>query len=502
MHLSRCGIIPYFVSVMSIKAGSKQIGFIAGPLLFVLIFWLLPNHFISPSALYVLGLMAMMVCWWISEAAPVAVTALLPLVLFPAFGVMNMTEAATPYANSSIFLFMGGFMIALGLEKHKLHERIALNLIRLTGTSGNGIILGFSLSTGLLSMWISNTATAMMMLPIAISVIELLKNARNEEVRNSNEKQEKNFALGLMLCIGYMASIGGMATVIGTPPNTVFAGFAKQFYNNDMEFGKWMLIGLPVAILLGTSCYLLIVHVLYPNHLKQVHGSNLLIQQRLISLGKISTAEKRVLIVFVLTATGWILQLPINQLLGKEILNDTNVAMCGGLLMFLVPLNFSKYEFLLNWDDTRRLPWSILLLFGGGICLAKGMESSGIIKMIGESISSANSLSKWVLLLGLITLTVAITEIMSNVALVTIFIPVVFALAEGFNMNPILLGLPVTFAASSSYMFPISTPPNAIVFASGHIKMKEMIKAGFILNLASILIIFLLSWFFLERINL
>jgi sodium-dependent dicarboxylate transporter 2/3/5 len=490
------------VAVINATTRYKQIGFIAGPLLFLLTYWLLPSQFISPAAPFVLSLMAMMICWWISEAAPIAITALLPLVLFPAFGVMSMTESASPYANSSIFLFMGGFMIALGLEKHKLHERIALNLIKLTGTSGNGIILGFCLSTGILSMWISNTATAMMMLPIAISVIELLKNARSTEGNAVSDKQERNFALGLMLCIGYMASIGGMATVIGTPPNTVFAGFTKQFYNNDMEFGKWMLIGLPVALLLGATCYLLIVHLLYPNRLKQISGSDFLIQQRLKALGKLSTAEKRVLIVFVLTATGWIMQLPINQWLGKEILNDTNVAMCGGLLMFLVPTNFAKHEFLLNWDDTRRLPWSILLLFGGGICLAKGMESTGIITMIGETIASANAISQWALLLGIVTLTVVLTELMSNVALVTIFIPVVFAVAEGFNMNPILLGLPVTFAASSGYMFPISTPPNAIVFASGHIKMKDMIKAGLILDLASIIIIFLLAWAFLEKINL
>jgi sodium-dependent dicarboxylate transporter 2/3/5 len=490
------------VAVINSTTRYKQIGFIAGPLLFLLTYWLLPCQFISPAAPFVLSLMAMMICWWISEAAPVAITALLPLVLFPAFGVMSMTESASPYANSSIFLFMGGFMIALGLEKHKLHERIALNLIKLTGTSGNGIILGFCLSTGILSMWISNTATAMMMLPIAISVIELLKNARSTKGNAASDKQERNFALGLMLCIGYMASIGGMATVIGTPPNTVFAGFTKQFYNNDMEFGKWMLIGLPVALLLGITCYLLIVHLLYPNRLKQISGSDFLIQQRLKALGKLNAAEKRVLIVFVLTAIGWIMQLPINQWSGKEILNDTNVAMCAGLLMFLVPINFAKHEFLLNWDDTRRLPWSILLLFGGGICLAKGMESTGIISMIGKTIASANAISQWVLLLGIITLTVVLTELMSNVALVTIFIPVVFAVAEGFNMNPILLGLPVTFAASSGYMFPISTPPNAIVFASGHIKMKDMIKAGLILDLASIIIIFLLAWAFLEKINL
>jgi solute carrier family 13 (sodium-dependent dicarboxylate transporter), member 2/3/5 len=478
----------------------KSLGFIAGPVLFLIVYLFLPKNFISPQAPFVLALMAWMICWWISEAAPVAITALLPLVLFPALGVMSMTESAVPYANTSIFLFMGGFMIALALEKHKLHERIALNLIKLTGTSGNGIILGFSIATGILSMWISNTATAMMMLPIALSVIELQKNSQASG--SASEKQLRYFALGLLLSIGYMASIGGMATIIGTPPNTVFAGFTKQFYNNDLEFGKWMLIGLPIAILLGTCCYFLIVHVLFPNRLSNLEGTDLLLNQKLKSLGTLRSAEKKVLTIFSLTALGWILQLPINRMLQEEILNDTNVAMFGGMLMFLVPTNFHQHEFLLHWDDTKRLPWSILLLFGGGICLAKGMESTGIISVIGETISSASSISKWSLLLSIITITVVLTEVMSNIALVTIFIPVVFAVAEGFGMNPILLGLPVTFAASSGYMFPISTPPNAIVYASGHIKMKEMIRAGLFLDLASIIIIFLLSWAFLEKINL
>jgi solute carrier family 13 (sodium-dependent dicarboxylate transporter), member 2/3/5 len=479
----------------------KQLGFFTGPTIFFVLLFLLPPNIISAQAPLVLALMAWMICWWITEAAPVAVTALLPLVIFPATGVMNMSEAAVPYANTSIFLFMGGFMIAIALEKHKLHERIALNLIKITGTSGNGIILGFSIATGFISMWISNTATALMMLPIAVSVIELLK--RKDSVHDASlAKRERYFALGLMLSIGYMASVGGMATIIGTPPNTVFVGFVKQFYNKDIEFGKWILIGLPIAILLGTSCYFIITKVLFPNKLSTVAGSNLLIEAKLKELGTLRKEEKRVLIVFALTAMGWIFQLPINTLVGKEMLNDTNVAMAGGLLMFLVPANSRKHEFLLAWDDTKRLPWGILILFGGGICLAKGMEASGIIKTIGYSISTSSDISKWALLLSTITVTVVLTEIMSNVALVTIFIPVVFAVAEGFGMNPILLGLPVTFAASSGFMFPISTPPNAIVFASGHIKMKEMIRAGLLLDLASIVIIFLLSLAFLEKVNL
>lgn len=392
-------------------------------------------------------------------------------------------------------------MIALALEKHTLHERIALNLIKLTGTSGNGIILGFSLATGFLSMWISNTATAIMMLPIAVSVIDLLKNNKRE-ISTASDKNEQNFALGLMLSIGYIASIGGMATIIGTPPNVVFAGFAKQFYNHEVAFGKWMLIGLPVATLLGVSCYWIITRILFPNHLSTIPGSEQLIEQKLKALGKLRKEEKRVLLIFMLTACGWIFQMPLNNVFGSDVLNDTNVAIAGGLLMFLMPIHFSSHQFILHWSDTQKLPWGILLLFGGGICLAKGMESTGIITMVGTTIAASTHISPPLLMLVLILVTVLLTEFMSNVALVTIFIPVVFAIADGLGVNPLVLGLPVTFAASCAFMFPISTPPNAIVFASGHIKMKNMIRAGLLLNVASIIIIFLLSWAFLEKINL
>lgn len=480
---------------------SKHVGFFLGPLLFIILCFSIPETFISEKAGVVLAIMAWMICWWITEAAPVYITALLPLVLFPAMGVMSMTEAAVPFANTSIFLFMGGFMIALALEKHNLHERIALNLIKLTGTSGNGIIMGFSLATGFLSMWISNTATAIMMLPIAVSVIDLLK-SNNPIANELSRKNEQNFALGLMLSIGYIASIGGMATVIGTPPNVVFAGFAKQFYNNEVEFGKWMLIGLPVALLLGIACYWLITRILFPNHLSKIPGSEQLIAQKLKALGGIRKEEKRVLFIFALTACGWIFQIPLNGLFGSEVLNDTNVAIAGGLSMFLMPINFSSHEFILHWNDTQRLPWGILLLFGGGICLAKGMESTGIIKVVGSTIAASSNISPPLLMLALIVITVVLTEFMSNVALVTIFIPVVFAIADGLGIDPLVLGLPVTFAASCAFMFPISTPPNAIVFATGHIKMKNMIRAGLLLNVASIIIIFLLSWAFLEKINL
>jgi sodium-dependent dicarboxylate transporter 2/3/5 len=469
----------------------KIAGFLAGPVAFLLVSSLVSADFISPGANKVLGVAAWMIVWWITEAAPIPITALLPLILFPFLGVMKMSEAAAPYANPIIFLFMGGFMIALGLEKHRLHERIALNLIRITGTSGNGIILGFLIATGFISMWISNTATAMMMLPIAISVIDLLKTEKGN-TPETESKGERNFGIGLMLVIAYAANIGGIATIIGTPPNVVFVGLLDQFYQQKIPFGKWMLIGFPLSIILLASCYLIITRLVFPNNLKKVHGSDELIKNKLTELGSIRKEEKLVMMIFGITSSLWIFQQAINLLLGKEMLNDTNIAMMGGSLMFVVPSSLKEFKFLLHWRDTEKLSWGILILFGGGLCLAQGLSNAGIIQAVGAAIAEQGSAVNW-LLFGLITASVFITEVMSNVALVQIFIPVVFGIAVNLGLNPILLGLPVTLGASMAFMFPVATPPNAIVFSSGHMKVKDMMKAGFVLNIVSILLIYLFA---------
>lgn len=470
----------------------RSIGFILGPLLFIALLIALPADFISPGANKVLAVAAWMLIWWISEAMPIPVTALLPLVSFPALGVMSMKSAAAPYANPIIFLFLGGFIIALALEKHRLHERIALNLIRVTGTSGNGIILGFMIATGFISMWISNTATAMMMLPIALSVINLLKTG--EDIKpHQLPKQERNFAMGLLLMVGYAATLGGLATIIGTPPNVVFAGLLDEFYHTKLDFGKWMIIGVPVAIVLLLSTYIIITRILFPNNIKNVKGTDELIERKLREMGSISREEKSVLVIFALTSFFWIFQELFNTLVfKKELLNDTNVAMTGGLLMFVVPTNFKKHVFILDWKDTTHLQWGILILFGGGLCLADGLQNTGIIQVVGKLLAGQSAFGPW-LVFGLILATVVLSEFMSNVALVQIFVPVIFGIADGMNVNPILLAMPVTLSASIGFMFPIATPPNAIVFSSGYIRMKDMVRAGILLDIASIVILLLAS---------
>ena len=483
----------------TVGLSARRIGFLLGPMLGLVLYLFIDPNFISPGAYKVIAVALWMIVWWITEAVPFPVTAMMPLVLFPLMGTMKMSEAAAPYANPIIFLFMGGFMIALALEKHRVHERIALNLIRLTGTSGNGIILGFMIATGFISMWISNTATAMMMLPIALSVINLIKKDQGQGVE-SLSREERNFALGLMLMVGYAATLGGLATIIGTPPNVVFVGLLEEFYGQKMQFGKWMIVGVPVALLTLLSTYLIVTRILFRNGIKKVEGSEELIKSKLAELGGIRKEEKRVLGIFGLTSFLWILQQPINLALGHDVLNDTNVAMAGGLLMFVVPADFKAGTFLLEWNDTRKMAWGILFLFGGGLCMADALENAGVIQSVGQWIASQTTFNAW-LIFALIVAGVLLSELMSNVALVQVFVPVVFGIADNLGVNAILLAMPVTLSASIGFMFPIATPPNAIVFSSGYIRMKDMVRAGLLLDIASVIIIFfssitLVKWVF------
>ncbi|MFZ9982031.1 MAG: SLC13 family permease [Cyclobacteriaceae bacterium] len=471
----------------------RKITIACGPILFFILKASLPESVFPESASTVVATGAWMVLWWIAEPVPIPVTSLLPLVIMPLTGVSSMSEAAQPYSDPVIFLFMGGFILALGLEKYQLHQRIALTLIRLTGTSGNGIIMGFMLATALISMWISNTATAIMMLPIASSVTGLI----SRDLNMANDPKFHKFATGLMLAIAYSASIGGMATIIGTPPNVVMVGHVKRIYGTDVPFAEWMIIGIPLMILILGACYFVITGVLYRNRLDHIEGSSELISNKLKEMGPMSSMEKRILWVFGLTCFFWIFRQGINRLAGGNFLDDTSIAIGGGILMFLIPTGKGDGP-LLEWRDMKEMQWGILLLFGGGMALAEGMEKSGIVEQIG-SYFSTNKINGGLLIFSLALISMALTELMSNVALVTIFVPVVFGIAEGAGINPIYLALPVTFAASCAFMMPISTPPNAILFASGYIKMKEMVKTGFFLNLFSLLIIFLLSITLMNR---
>lgn len=466
------------------RVSIKVTGLILGPFLFVIALALQSSEYLNPMAWRVLGVAFWMVAWWISEAAPLAVTALLPIILFPALGVFDIKQASAPYASPIIFLFMGGFFIALGLEEHGLHKRIALRLIKITGTSANGIILGFMIATAFLSMWISNTATTIMMLPIAASVIKLV------EHDSLDQKGFSKFALALMLGIAYSANIGGIATIIGTPPNVVFAGYAQELLHTEIGFADWMMVGVPISLVLLTFTFLMLTKVLHKNRLGQMSNAEALIQKEINQLGGWKNEERLVAFVFGLTAFMWIFKEPLNTIIGFKLLNDTVTALIGGLLMFIIPMDNHAEQKLLIWKATERLPWGILLLFGGGMTLAKGMEKTGLVDVISQVISQ-NHFPVIIITLILITTMLFMTELMSNVALATVFIPIVIAIAEGAQIDPLTLSIPVAMAASCAFMMPISTPPNAIVFSSGYIRMAEMVKAGIWLNIISVLVLFL-----------
>lgn len=470
----------------------KKLGLFLGPILFIIILLSPVPNALTPEAWKVIALAVLMLVWWVTEAVPLAVTSLLPIICLPLLGVLGRKAAAAPYANPVVFLFMGGFMIALAMERWNLHRRIALNIVRITGTNANGIILGFMLATAALSMWISNTATTVMMLPIALSVIDLLKSS-NE---NLPKKGVRHFALALMLGIAYSANIGGTATIIGTPPNVVFSGFIRETYDLEVSFATWMAFGVPFAILLIGLTYLFIVKWLYPNQLGDFEGAQELIEKEVHALGKISNAEKKVLIVFVSTALLWMFRSRIVKLIPALPLNDEGIALVATVALFVIPLDFKNGRFLMEWKDTAKLPWGILLLFGGGLSLANALAETGLIDLIGAQFKGLDNVGLLVML-GLTAVSLFLTEIMSNVALVTIFLPVVGAIAVGMGMDPLLICIPVTLAASCAFMLPMSTPPNAIVFASGHLKVAEMVRAGIVLNIISILFIAILAHYIL-----
>jgi len=466
----------------------KKIGFIAGPLLFLLLLNF-PITIINPMAHQVIAVAAWMIVWWITEAVAIPITALLPMTLFPLIGIMDIKSVCSNYANPIVYLFFGGFIIALALEKVQLHKRIALNIIKLTGTNANGIILGFMIATALMSMWISNTASTVVMLPIAISVIKLLINDED-----GFTPDDQFFALSIMLGIAFSANIGGMATLIGTPPNTVMAGFIENEYGIEISFVNWLIMGLPFAAIMLAINYFVVVRLIYPNNLGQLSASGQIIQQELDKLGVMSKGEKIVLLIFLITAMLWIFRTTINAWFPAINLTDAGISMLGAMAMLVAPLSLQRGEFTLDWKDTEKLPWGILLLFGGGLALASGLSQAGIIDLIGQTIAEKEGLSVLGVTSILIFVMLFMTELMSNVALVAIFAPVVAGIATGLGIPMLHLLIPVTLAASCAFMLPMATPPNAIVFASGHIKVYQMAKVGVILNVISVLILIGLAY--------
>ena len=470
----------------------KPLLWICVSIIIALIIYAVNPFQVLPAANKILALAAVMICLWVTEALPMPVVALLPLVLFPLLNITPLAATASSYANPVIFLFMGGFMLGLAIEKWNLHRRIALNIVRLTGTSGDKIILGFIIATGALSMWLSNTATTMMMLPIAMSVIHVIKE------NNQNKKGINNFSLSVMIAIALASNLGGIATLIGTPPNVAYAAFINKKYGYNIEFLDWMMVCMPLSILLLFILYIVMVKWLYRNGMRADESTRLLIQNEIDLLGKFSVTEKRVLIIFIFTAVLWITKDLINQS-GIINLDDNMIALIGGISLFIMPSGQNKNETLLEWSDTKKLAWGILLLFGGGIALASALEKAGLIENLGTWFAQF-AYNQFMLILLVVTVSIFLSEVMSNVAQVIVFAPVVSSLAEAANMHPLLLGIPMTLAASCASMLPMGTPPNAIAFSSGYIRLRDMTRVGIVMNIIAILLITLFSWLLLPLV--
>ena len=479
----------------------QQVGLVLGPLLFLaLVFWGGPAD-LPTAGRMVIASVAWIATWWISEAIPIAVTSLLPLVLFPLTGALSIQAAAAPYANPNVFLFLGGFIIAVCIERHGLHRRLALTIIAAVGTSPSRLILGFMASTAFLSMWISNTATTMMITPIGLAVIlELARLIQAEGIEGIDVRQGQ-FAFGtcLMLSIAYSASIGGIATLIGTPPNIVFAGIAQEMFGVSIGFGQWMAYGLPISLVMLVVAWLYMTRVAYPSKLRHLPGGRELMRGQLRELGPMSRAEKAVAAIFGGVALAWITRSLFLEAV-FPMLTDAGIAVIGAVVTFLVPVDLRRGEFLNDWETASRLPWGILLLFGGGLSLAGAVQQTGLADWLGARLAVLQGLPPLLVLLAVIGAVIFLTEMTSNIATTSMTLPIMAAMAAGMGIHPFLLMIGTATAASCAFMLPVATPPNAVVFSSGYVTIPEMAKAGLALNLISIVLITLAARYWLPLV--
>jgi len=437
---------------------------------------------------------SLMAVWWMTEAIPIPATALLPLALFPTLGILDMPGSAAPYAAEIIFLFMGGFFIAMAMERWGLHRRIALAIVDTVGTSPRRIILGFMLGTAFLSMWISNTATATMMLPIALAVGEMF--------RPEDQVGPFEFGIALMLGIAYAASIGGVATLIGTPPNAIMAAAVSELLGEEIGFVQWMAVGLPVTIIFLPVTWFVLTFILYPTTEVTGNAAELLHNER-TGQGPMNRGEKIVAVVFVLAALAWLMRsnktfgdvtIPGIQTLAPWV-RDSTIAMIAALILFMSPVDRRKGVMALDWPTAKRIPWGVLLLFGGGLSLARAMDQTGLAQWIGGGVVGLGSLPPWVIIAAVATLFVFLTEVTSNAATTTMGMPIMAGAALALGMPGMTLMTAAAMAASMAFMLPVATPPNAIVFGSGYITVQQMSRAGLLLNLLAILLITVVATF-------
>jgi solute carrier family 13 (sodium-dependent dicarboxylate transporter), member 2/3/5 len=472
----------------------------------------------------------LMATWWVCESLPLAVTSLLPIVLLPMTGALDLTTTTSSYANPLVFLFLGGFVLALAMQRWGLHRRIALLTLRAVGTRPRRMVGGFMLATAGLSMWVSNTATTVMMLPIGISVLALVASRLDETTGGESAGQPAGasgpsprraeavgpvatgleaagpvaetsptprFAVGLMLGIAYAASIGSLATLIGTPPNTFLAGFLAQNHGIDLGFARWMLLALPLAVVFLAVSWLVLTRWLYPPEIDDIPGGAALLREELAQLGPLTRGERNVLVVFVLMAGGWIARTPLQELFAGTPLvaiDDAIIAIAGAVLLFALPVDARRGVFTMDWASTRQLPWGVLLLFGGGLALAAAVADNGVDRYVGTLLAGLGDLPPLVMIAIVAGTVLLLTELTSNTATTAALVPVVAGTAVVLGIDPLLLTIPAALAASCAFALPVATPPNAIVFGTGYVTIPQMVRAGIVLNVVGVVLIVATMW--------
>jgi solute carrier family 13 (sodium-dependent dicarboxylate transporter), member 2/3/5 len=480
----------------------KWAGLVLGPVLALIVHRLLLDagaEPLGPEGRAVAAIAVWMAVWWLTEAVHVSVTALLPIGLLPLTGAQGMAETTAPYASPLIFLFLGGFVLALSMQRWGLDERIALLTVRTVGERPAQLVGGFMVATAVMSMWVSNTATVAMMLPIALSVAVLVRRLDDDthagmEVPVEGSTAGVNFAVCLMLGIAYAASIGGLGTIIGTPPNLFVASYLRETRGVDISFVRWMLFGVPLVAVFLPLTWLLLTRVLYRLPREPVEGAQQMARQRYLDLGKPSRGQWATLIVFGMTALAWVLRplLVEVEVFGARPLaglTDTGIAIVAALALFVIPVDVAKRVFVMEWRAAEHLPWGVLLLFGGGLSLAHAIETTGVGEWIGQAVSAVGPLPVIALVALTCLIIVALTELTSNTATTAAFVPVVAGVAPAVGLDPVVLVVPVALAASAAFMMPVATPPNAIVFGSGHVTIPQMIRAGIWLNLLTVVLV-------------
>jgi sodium-dependent dicarboxylate transporter 2/3/5 len=480
------------VSIDSTNAGRathQSVGLWLGPGLAILMMIAGPPDALTDAAWRTAAMGVLMAVWWATEAVPIAVTAMLPLVFFPLLGIANIHDTAAPFANKVIYLFLGGFMVALAMQRWNLHRRIALNVLQFAGGNGASLVGGFMLASALLSMWVMNTSTTMMLLPIAVSIVSVIHGS----VDGLDDHAKKDFQYAMLLGVAYAATIGGISTLVGTAPNAMMAAFMLENYGTEIDFTSWMKVGVPLSAVMLPLSWLALTRIVFKVDFETSNEGRALLRKMKDDMGPISVPEKRVGIVFTILAFAWIFRPALTKLPGLAALDDSGIAMAAGIVLFLIPSGDREDALLMRWKYINNLPWAILLLFGGGLTLAAAVSRTGLAEWLGGNLHEVGLLPVTILVVIVATLIIFLTELTSNIGTTATFMPVVGAIAIEAGYDPIVLVIPVTLAASCAFMLPVATPPNAIVFGSGLLTIPKMARAGMALNLIAIVLVSLVA---------